>query len=253
MKNKLAALILFFFTILFFISVCSYKQNKPTSRYVCGVPPFRIAQGTLDSSQEMVFNPRYKWKQPTLHVFFTDISDYDLITKTLRVANTWSSYAKIKFVLTTNIFESNIRVSFRGHFGYFSAIGNEAADSRYATSATLWLENLDQQSEAEFNRVVLHEFGHAIGLEHELQNINAKIDWDTAKVYKYYDTAYHWDSNKIKKELFVKLNTGMATRFDPNSIMIYEVPAFLTKNHIAISWPTGLSADDKTNIKKYYP
>lgn len=38
----------------------------------------------------------------------------------------------------------------------------------------------------EYSRVVLHEFGHALGAIHEHQHPEAAIPWDKPKVYEYY-------------------------------------------------------------------
>lgn len=190
-----------------------------------------------------------------LRVYFIDVYDYDLIEKTLAVANKWSAEggAGIKFVLSVYISESDIRVSFRDNNGYQSLIGTEADKIQYSSATTMSLQNLDNETDTEFNRVVLHEFGHAIGLEHELQSPIANIIWDTPAVYKFYDTAYGWNEAKVNFNVFGKVKTNAFTVFDSKSIMIYAVPGFLLKSGVAIPWPDNLSAIDKKTIKKYYP
>ncbi len=233
------------------------KNNPPKKNYACGVSPKRINSKYTkeDKGFEMVFNPPYKWKKKELKVYFTDIYDYEIIEKTLKVANKWATEggAGIKFTLSVLLTESDIRVAFRDNQGYQSLIGIEAESIEYSSAATMSLQNLDYQPEAEFNRVVLHEFGHAIGLEHELQSPNANIIWDTPAVYKFYDTAYNWEKAKVDFNVFGKVKTNAFTIFDPKSIMIYAVPSFLLKSGVAIPWPDNLSAIDKKTIKKYYP
>jgi len=254
--KKLDFPIIIIITLLAFVCyfVCIASTNPPQKQHrACGVSPKRLSYGVMQPATEAVFNPPYKWAgRKILYVFFTDTYDYQLMQKTLGVANTWGNYAKLNFVLTADIFQSDIRVSYREPNGYLSYIGNEAASLGLGGKATLWLQDLDKEDDAEFTRVVLHEFGHAIGLEHELQSVNANIKWDTTAVYKYYDTAYGWSSQKVNDNIFTTINTAEATRFDPKSIMIYAVPAFLTKDKIAIPWPDGLSDTDKKTIQKYY-
>jgi hypothetical protein len=258
MKNKRLLILLLFTSVCFgFSRQAAQKNTKPPKKqFPCGVPLNRINHYKKnDKGLEMVFNPPFKWKKKELKVYFTDIEDLDLMEKTLNIANRWSTEAgaKIKFVLTASITESDIRIAFKDKNGYQSVIGNEADLIEYASATTMSLQNLNSTPDAEFNRVVLHEFGHAIGLEHELQSPNAHIVWDTAAVYKFYRETYSWDSAKVNFNVFGKINTAEATVFDPQSIMIYAVPAFLVKNNIEIPWPDKLSALDKKTIKKYYP
>lgn len=250
-KNIVIFLVFLVLAILVYVFLFRKRENK---HFVCGVPPsqLRINHPNFNPNKG-VFNPPYKWRKRKLNVNFIDTNDYDLMVKTLAVANLWSKSANIKFVLTTDIFDSDIRISFRGNNGYLSAIGNSAEDDIYNAKPTLWLENLDHQSEEEFKRVVLHEFGHAIGLEHELQNPRSPILWDSSAVYKYYMDEYKWDTAMVDNNVFYKLKGIKYTEFDSKSIMIYAVPAFLTKNNKEIHWPKELSNKDKQIISKYYP
>lgn len=257
--SKMKKIYILSITIIAIIIVFSIKKisthKHENYQFTCGVPPSQINNFVRNSQQgiKLVFQPTLRWGKNILKVFFIDIYDSNTIEKTLNIANEWSKYANIKFILTTSIFDSDIRVSFRERRGYLSLIGNSANDQMYQGKATIWLQNLDTRPENEFRRVVLHEFGHSIGLEHELQSPIANVLWDSVAVYKYYDSIYHWEKEMVDDNVFRKINTKEFTKFDPNSIMIYAVPDFLTKNHVAISWPNKLSLLDKMTIKKYYP
>jgi hypothetical protein len=241
-------------TLVILLVIFFLKPTKDENyQFTCGVPYTQINWENIDTTQKLVFNSPFKWDKNNLNVFFTDVSNLILINKTLKIANEWSNAANIKFTLCTDIFDSDIRISFRENRGYLSAIGNSACDSNYIGKTTLWLENLDLRSDEEFRRVVLHEFGHAIGLEHELQSPNSNIQWDSVAVYRYYNTTYQWSKEMVNDFIFSKIHTGEYTRFDPSSIMIYAVPGFLTKNHVTIPWPQNLSSLDKKTINKYYP
>jgi hypothetical protein len=255
-KNKYSLSAIVVVAAAIFVLGKTISSNKEDAyQFTCGVAPTQINTNRVDTSLgiKLVFNPPFRWRKHILEVLFTDITDYALMQKTLNIANEWSKSANIKFNLSTESFNSDIRVSFRESRGYLSAIGNSANDKAYQNKATLWLQNLDTRTDNEFRRVVLHEFGHAIGLEHELQSPNSNIQWDSSAVYTYYDTTYHWSQQKVNDFVFKKFDTAKYTRFDPNSVMIYAVPAFLTKNHKEIAWPDNLSLLDKQTIKQYYP
>lgn len=246
----LAVLLFVVCTTAFFILT---KKAPVHYKYTCGVSPQFVNQESRDSTVKLVFDPPYRWNKKVLNVFFVDTDDYNLVKRTLKIANRWGDYAQVKFEHSKSRYESDIRVSFREERGYLSVVGNIAEHEDNYGIATLWLQALDTRSEEEFERVVLHEFGHALALQHELQSPNANIHWDTAAVYNFYDTAYHWKREDVDANIFTPITTSRYTRFDPNSIMIYAVPAFLLKRGPAIEWPKGLSSIDKKTIKKYYP
>ncbi len=229
-------------------------QNDTKYQFTCGVA--RVHQNSLNTNKSFrpafIIDTSLTWDTGILNVCFMDINDSSLIEKTLFYANEWSNYARIKFKLTADTFNSDIRVSFRENMGFQSQVGALAKDSLFYGKPTMWLSNLDSFPEM-FRTVVLHEFGHALGLYHELQSPNSNIQWDTAAVYKYFKKNYCWSPGKVDTFVLQKINVGTYTQFDSKSIMIYAVPSCLTKNHIAISLPDSLSTMDKENIAKYYP
>lgn len=241
-------------SIVIILGIWFYSSiEKVDYKYSCGVPPDRISDESKDIRLDAVFDAPYRWNEKVLNVYFIDTKDEELIKRTIATANRWSAFANIKFKFVEFSSTSHIRVSFREKGGYACIIGNLADSDRNRGLTTLWLQDIDTRKADEFTRVVLHEFGHALALQHELQSPNVSINWDSAAVYNFYDTAYGWKPKKVDSQIFTKIKTTEYTRFDPNSIMIYAVPAFLTKDCKSIEWPRGLSALDKSTIKKYYP
>ncbi len=175
--------------------------------------------------------------------------------KLLQVANQWSKYCNISFKPVEKLYQSQIRITFRKG-GYASAVGIECNERAYHNVPTMFLEGLDTMKDTQqFNRIVLHEFGHALGLEHELKKPSAKIPWDSAAVYTYYKTKYNWEKSDVDKNIFASLIVEKRYEdFDSTSIMVYAVPSFLTKNHsYSVSWPRGLSSTDIKGIGEWYP
>lgn len=79
----------------------------------------------------------------------------------------------------------------------------------------------------ERKRVAAHEFGHALGLEHEHQSPNGncenEIDWDVAVPYLRKKWGIN-DDQILRNFRRLVADDLIATRFDAHSIMNYELP-----------------------------
>jgi len=231
-------------------TACHHKQQEKVIPFCTRLKRVKI------TGRRPAFAPNYKlqWANHTvLHVYFME--DFGALNdKIISIANTWSNFSGISFKKTDQINESQIRVTFK-HGGYASAVGIECKEHSYDDKPTMFLQGLDTlQDMKEFTRVVLHESGHAIGLEHELRKPAAQIPWDTAAVYKYYSDHYGWNRTDVDANIFQAFITPKQyDEFDSTSIMVYAVPDTLTKGHYTINWPDQLSKSDKVDINKWYP
>jgi hypothetical protein len=115
-----------------------------------------------------------------------------------------------------------------------------------------WLTPATQESE--YERVVLHEFGHALGLLHEHQNPAGSIPWNVEAVYSYYRETQGWDQQKTYNNVIRKYNEEETnhTRYDSRSIMEYPIPEELTLNGFHVGWNRNLSETDKLFIRSQY-
>ena len=117
-----------------------------------------------------------------------------------------------------------------------------------------WLR--DDTDDVEWRRVVVHEFGHALGAIHEHQNPKGGIQWNVQAVYKAFSgPPNHWsqeeiDHNIIRKYSLDQLN---ATSFDIKSIMLYGFPPELIIGGVGTPSNTTLSGGDKRFIRRMYP
>jgi hypothetical protein len=117
-----------------------------------------------------------------------------------------------------------------------------------------WLT--DNTDDAECERVVVHEFGHALGAIHEHQNPEGGIQWNLPAVYAYFSgPPNNWskeeiDSNVVNKYSVTQLN---ASKYDPDSIMLYQFDGALIKGGKATKSNGKLSTQDKKFIAKQYP
>jgi hypothetical protein len=173
-------------------------------------------------------------------------------------ASMWGQFADItlKFVASG---DAEVRISFSADPGSWSAIGTDSLVQAYfpkyqPTMNFGWLR--DDTDDREYERVVVHEFGHALGLIHEHQNPNAKLDWNKPAVYRYFSgPPNYWDRKTIDSNILDRYSPeGIhATRFDPQSIMLYQFDGSLFTDHQGTPLNTELSAMDKSFIAQMYP
>ena len=116
----------------------------------------------------------------------------------------------------------------------------------------------------EKRRVVLHEFGHALGFAHEHQNKNAPIQWNEKGVLDYYAAKSGWSEGRTKRNILKPLSEDLYnfSEFDPESIMLYaispkrkigNVEYILAFNDVAGQYNTDLSKEDRAAINRMYP
>ena len=189
-----------------------------------------------------------------LRVAFTDgVSDVQ--NKVAAIAKEWEAVANLTLEFVTGG-AADIRVSFAEQGFSWSAVGTDAltASSSKPTMNYGWLEPTTDLRE--YQRVVRHEFGHALGMIHEHQNPAAQgqIPWDKPKVYAYY-AQQGWSQADVDFNIFEVYaeDTTNHTSFDPTSIMEYAIPDALTIGSYAIGWNTTLSPTDIEFMRRQYP
>lgn len=106
-----------------------------------------------------------------------------------------------------------------------------------------------------FSSVLLHEFGHALGLDHMHLHPDANIPWNKEKVYQHYKQIAGWSKQQVDAFLFDFPDDSdvFLGVYDKHSIMHYEVPAFLTDGKWQVSRNLKISEQDKINMRQVYP
>ena len=175
--------------------------------------------------------------------------------KVAKIAKEWETVANIHLDFVTGT-ASELRVSFAEKGFSWSTVGTDALTVG-RTKATVNFGWLDPSTAMrEYQRVVRHEFGHALGMIHEHQNPAAQgvIPWDKPKVYAYY-ALQGWSKDDVDTNIFEVYSEDSTnhTEFDPTSIMEYAIPDSLTKGSYSIGWNTELSALDVEFMRQQYP
>lgn len=204
---------------------------------------------------EMAPNEHWKWKNhTTINVYFEQGIN-PLTNKIILVANRWSDYCGINFKIQKVSALAQVKVTFK-EGGFASAIGTECTAYEYKTNYSMFLQGIDTiKDPAQFNRIILHEFGHVLGIEHEFSKPSAAIPWNKKEVYKYYKEKFKWKEREVDHNLFreIAVTNKDYQEFDKTSIMVYGIEPPLTIEPYKIEWPQGLSETDKRDIAKWYP
>lgn len=198
------------------------------------------------------------WKIKTINVGFLEAdADSGLKSRIQDAANEWCGpkMARVRFVFVKDITKAHIRISFL-HKGSWSVLGQTALDvpKNQPTMNYGWLK--PGSSDSAVRQVVLHEFGHALGLIHEHQNPGGGIPWNKPQVYR--DLAgppNSWDQAKVDRNLFAVYDKDLTnhTEVDPKSIMMYPIAkSWVTDPKFAVDLNEDLSDVDRAFIKKQY-
>ena len=161
----------------------------------------------------------------------------------------WTKHANLDFEFTDDP-RAEIRVTFDANDGAWSYVGTD--NTRIPLhAATL---NLGWQDKG----VILHEFGHMIGLSHEHQNPAGGIEWNEAAVIADLSGAPNfWDEQTIRHNVLNKYSADQVngTDFDPESVMLYAFPDAWTTNMGGTQSNDDISDLDKAFIAsaKMYP
>jgi serralysin len=241
------------------VHLCHDKQaSGPAlpSRETPSPPPRILSDGSIAgvAKQPLVGETAKMWNVgQTLRVKM--MGGTPLIrSKVRQYAEVWTNYANMHFDFVDPSQPAEIKVAFNPG-GSWSAVGRDALwiPFDFATMNFGWFA--DDTPEAEFSRVILHEFGHALGLVHEHQSPVAGIQWDREKVYAHYKETDGWDRGMVDSQVFAKYSVQSTnySQFDPNSIMEYWIPASITLDGHTVPGGTSLSDTDKEYIRRWYP
>jgi len=205
-----------------------------------------------------------KWDVNILKVFFMRnvFANDRLADIVMDQVRQWSRVCNIKFEPTTNAGESHIRVGFNRGQGHSSFVGVENEQNRGKQTMNLAMD------ESSINRpenlaVILHEFGHAIGMLHEHSSPVSNIKFRSEQeLVRFFQGRFGEGRNNpgktlelVRHNIIRRYSDREVLRFsdfDRDSIMIYALPADVLQDGKEVRVNLQLSAKDKEYAEKLY-
>jgi hypothetical protein len=238
-----------------------YKNRSFSLRQGVGASEFQATQSVIQVSQ--VWTRR---EQPITAAFLGGSTE--LRTQIVATVQAWSESSGVAFDFgpagslrewsrQDQTYKAEVRISF-DEVGYWSFVGAESVDPSLTASnqPSMNFQQFDKGLPPDWQGVVLHEFGHALGFQHEHQSPNAHCDsefrWeDDAKYVKQTNIygSYVPDSsgrrpgiytvlggppnNWSRSQIDFNLKSLPATidlrfsAFDPRSVMMYSFQSWM--------------------------
>lgn len=223
---------------------CMCLRNKP-------------GNAPIEGAERAAVLREAQWRPGTaISVTFLSGSE-DLKARIRAVAEEWvaENMANLSFRWVDDS-KADIRIAFIEGDGSWSYLGTvcRQIEPPGPTMNYGWLS--DTSTEEELRRVVLHEFGHALGMIHEHQNPEGGIRWNEAAVIDDLSgPPNNWDLDTIRVNVLNKYNPDAvtATDVDADSIMMYPIPASWTDGTFSADLNGELSLHDKELIREVYP
>ena len=188
----------------------------------------------------------------TLKIAFMDNPTSEHKKKIIAAAEKWLPYISLKFEFVEGV-EGDIRIATEGVVNS-SFLGTDALDI-FPDSPTMNL-GIDPEHE-DFETVVIHEFGHALGAMHEHQHPKAQIPWNKENVYNYYQNRplHPLSRNEVDDNIFTPFDDADALYlpYDRKSIMHHPVSNSLTLGNWENPTNREISEKDKQLMRLIYP
>jgi hypothetical protein len=163
------------------------------------------------------------------------------LSEWLRYANLHADYVAVT--------DAQVRVSFLPQQGSWSAIGTDCLTYPPDRPTV----NFGSQ---EPGGIYLRFAGYVLGLVREPLNPMARLHWNRDAVYKAFKEAplLHWTRDQVDSVFFWPAMPYPGSRpFDPNSIMMVDLPAKFFTDLKEFKAPSTLSPSDKQYIATLYP
>jgi len=153
--------------------------------------------------------------------------------------------------------EAEIRIELfgEGSWSYVGSVARQVAAGK-PTMRLGWAQwAFDAGNMEALYAVVLHEFGHAIGLRHEHLHPFNRIKWNLPALRAHYVDQLGWEWSQVERTYLnvLSLSTHDITTYDDESVMHYPVDERFTLDDFSVGYISKLSRGDRGIGQRLYP
>nr|BDF92383.1 comb plate cilium protein CTENO189 [Bolinopsis mikado] len=178
--------------------------------------------------------------------------DRGLASKVMDIAKEWENHAGLQLIHVPQDSSRDAQIRIKFSSRNQSAIGTDAEDIP-DDKPTMYLNVSRDTHPVLFRRRVLHQFGHALGLYHEFEELPEEVEFDEAGVQLDTSMEAGWTTDQTRTHVFNKKSCSNNDHFDRLSIMTQTFKRPYVKGWLPRQHQSVLSVDDKTLIKALYP
>lgn len=240
MKNIFSLVIL-----SLFLSACGESQNSSDEA--------RLKKGSL------IARTGKTWPNKSIIIVTFNDGTPEIKAEVERFSKEWTKFANVNFVFYSTPKQlpknkaADIIITFNTKVNT-SAIGT---DSKIAsvTESSMNLSILSNKFIHQRRGLILHEFGHALGLEHEHQHKDRTLAFDETKAIGLCRSQLGFDEPACKMFILetFKDKDIYFSKYDPFSIMHYTLHPDFYKSKVDMDENMSLSLTDKLEISRLYP
>ncbi len=171
----------------------------------------------------------------------------------------WSHYASVRFVEDVDTKSCDIRITFDAGDASWSYVGQDchALEPQEATMNLASVLPTNAAPTVNERAVILHEFGHVLGLLHEHQSpAHGGTAIDVQAALDLYRSDRRWSDQQIRDQVadvYNHYDVSNYSHVDVTSIMHHPQPKELTGLGSDVGYNTALSDLDKAYMVVQYP
>lgn len=225
--------------------ICFVQDIDPvTSMSIArSIRPDNVRIGAPDPYRASIVNSKCWAVGQTLTIQFLGGTDeqHEMVKK---YASEWLQFANLKFDWVTS--DGMIRVNFQEGNGSWSNVGTDALIKRSGPTVNFgWLDA----------RVVRHEFGHVLGLNHSHNSKNFPYHFRREETIAEFSKApNNWSKDMIEWNILNRTVEDVTeTPWGPDNVMNYYFPARLIVENIDIEPSNEIGEGEKEIIRLKYP